>query len=72
MSKDTSCSRTQSWMGKATTLMVWASGTVTYLAYQADVLDAVLDGFEASGWKRPEVADLEAKGPPEETPAKEG
>lgn len=49
--------RTTEWLSKATTLMVWAPSTSTALSYQADVLDGILEGFEASGWTRP--ADLE-------------
>lgn len=49
--------RTTQWLRKATTLMVWAPSTSAALSYQADVLDAILDGFETSGWTR--LADLE-------------
>ena len=53
--------RTTEWLNKATTLMVWAPSTSTALSYQADVLDALLAGFEASGWTRPAELEIEAK-----------
>jgi len=52
-------SRTTDWVGKATTLMVWAPSTSTALSYQADVLEAILDAYEQAGWTRPEEIDVD-------------
>ncbi len=53
--------RTTEWLNKATTLMVWAPSTSTALSYQADVLEALLEGFEESGWTRPAELEIEAR-----------
>ena len=52
-------SRTTDWVGKASTLMVWAPSTSTALSYQADVLEAILDAYEDAGWTRPDEIDVD-------------
>lgn len=53
--------RTTKWMGKALALAGSVSATQNVISYQADVLDAVLDGFESAGWTRPAAVVLEPK-----------
>jgi hypothetical protein len=53
--------RTGEWVTKAASLMVWAPSTSAALSYQADVLDAILEGYEEAGWTRSSNLEIEPK-----------
>lgn len=48
-----SASRTAKWAGEATSLLGKTSSTADRLAFQADILDAIQDGFKSAGWNAP-------------------
>jgi len=56
--------RSTAWFGRATATPGLASITQEGLSYQADVLDAILEGFVEAGWQRPEPVVIEAKEAP--------
>lgn len=55
-------SRTQAFAGKAFTFSSDADNTQRVLEYQASLLDAIIEGFESSGWKSPRAARVSEPG----------
>ena len=51
-------SRTTTWVGHAITLIAAVSSTNDRLSFEQDTLDALLDGFAASGWKKTAAASI--------------
>jgi hypothetical protein len=51
-------SRTTKWVGHAVTILASVSSTKDRLSFEQDTLDALLDGFTASGWKRSAAATI--------------
>jgi prefoldin subunit 5 len=48
--------RTKNWVVHAVTIIAAVSATKDTLSFEQDTLDALLDGFTASGWKRAEAS----------------
>ncbi len=66
-------SRTTKWVLHAVTLIGAVSSTKDTLSFEQDTLDALLDGFTASGWKRTAAATIPGGDDPKvasATPAK--
>jgi hypothetical protein len=66
-------SRTKKWVGHAVTIIGAVSATKDRLSFEEDTLDALLDGFTASGWKKTAAATIPAGDDPKvasATPAK--
>jgi hypothetical protein len=51
-------SRTKKWVVHAVTLFAAVSSTKDQLSFEQDTLEALLDGFTASGWKRTTAATI--------------
>jgi hypothetical protein len=51
-------SRTKKWVVHAVTIIAAVSSTKDQLSFEQDTLDALLDGFTASGWKRTAAATI--------------
>jgi hypothetical protein len=51
-------SRTTKWVVHAVTLLAAVSSTKDALSFEEDTLDALLDGFTASGWKKAAAATI--------------
>jgi hypothetical protein len=51
-------SRTKKWVVHAITLFAAVSSTKDQLSFEQDTLEALLDGFTASGWKRTTAATI--------------
>ncbi|HEY3821034.1 MAG TPA: hypothetical protein VGL81_27910 [Polyangiaceae bacterium] len=51
-------SRTKNWVIHAVTLIAAVSSTKDTLSFEQDTLDALLDGFTASGWKKAAAASI--------------
>ncbi|MGD0523646.1 MAG: hypothetical protein ABSE49_00810 [Polyangiaceae bacterium] len=51
-------SRTKNWVVHAITLIGAASSTKDTLSFEQDTLDALLDGFSGSGWKKADAAKI--------------
>ncbi len=57
-------SRTKKWVVHAITLLAAVSNTKDELSFEQDTLDALLDGFVAAGWSKPQAAQIpDAKDP---------
>jgi hypothetical protein len=54
--------RTKDWMGHAIGLLGDISKNKEILSYEADVLDAVLDGFKSGGWSAPTAVAFDTSG----------
>lgn len=66
-------SRTKKWVGHALAIIAAVSSTKDRLSFEQDTLDALLDGFTASGWKKTAAATIPAGDDPKvasATPAK--
>ncbi|MEA2747133.1 MAG: hypothetical protein QOI41_1276 [Myxococcales bacterium] len=50
--------RTTKWVGRALGLLGTISATSDTLSFEKDVLDGLIDGFTASGWKAPAAATI--------------
>jgi hypothetical protein len=51
-------SRTKKWVGHALAIIAAVSSTKDRLSFEEDTLDALLDGFTASGWKKTAAATI--------------
>jgi hypothetical protein len=51
-------SRTTKWVGRALGLLGTISATSDTLSFEKDVLDGLIDGFTAGGWKAPAAATI--------------
>jgi hypothetical protein len=51
-------SRTTKWVGRAMGLLGTIAATSDMLAFENDVLGALIDGFTAGGWKAPAAATI--------------
>jgi hypothetical protein len=51
-------SRTTKWVGRALGLLGTISATSDTLGFEKDVLDGLIDGFTAGGWKAPAAATI--------------
>jgi hypothetical protein len=54
--------RATAWVGHAGTLLGDISKTKEVLGFEEKVLDAMLDGFKAGGWKAPAAASIDGNG----------
>ncbi len=66
-------SRTKKWVGHAVTIIGAVSSTKDRLSFEQDTLEALLDGFTASGWKKTAAATIPGADDPKvasATPAK--
>lgn len=50
--------RTTKWLGRVAGLLGYVAANKETLGFEADALDAILDGFASAGWKKPEPTKI--------------